>query len=185
MAKMLYTTLPTLKNFLGIPLVDTTQDAELTALITQATDLVDIELGDNLEKKTYTRRIDGNGHARILMENRINSVASVTDIATSETIAVDFIEGSSVYLMRETPRGRRNIEITYEKGYATRPDDMERFFLQYCRELITMGTSGDTETVKSQSLGGGLSLTYFSPSELSGQMVDIESVIGKYRNFSI
>lgn len=180
---MLYTDLATLKSFLGIS--DNSQDTELTTLIEQATDLVDIELGDNLEKKTYTRRLDGNDQNRILMENRINSVASVTEVSIGDLLDVDFIEGSSVYLLENTPRGRRNIQITYEKGYDEVPKDLERYFLQYCRELITMSTSSDTETVKSQSIGGGLSITYFSPSELSGRMVDLESVIAKYRNFSI
>lgn len=83
------------------------------------------------------------------------------------------------------PRGRKNVEISYAKGYASVPVDMARYFLHYCRELLTMQTSGDTETVKSQSLGGGLSLTYFSPSELSGRMVGLEDVIAKYRNFTI
>lgn len=180
---MEYTTTAKLKAFLGI--TGTERDVELAELIKQATELVDIELGDNLGTATVTRRIDGNGTYRIILENRVNSVASVTDVQTGRAIAVDYVEGAVVYLKEEAVRGRKNIEITYSKGYASVPDDMARYFLHYCRELLTMGTSGDTETVKSQSLGGGLSLTYFSPSELSGRMVGIEDVIAKYRNFAI
>jgi len=53
---ILYTTLPILKTFLGI--TDSTQDTELTQLITQATALVDTELGDNIGTQTITERLD-------------------------------------------------------------------------------------------------------------------------------
>lgn len=178
---MEYTTLARLKSFLSI--TDDSQDAALTILITQATALVDIELGDNLEAVNVTRRVDGNGAKRIIMENRVTAVASVTDIQTGIVHEVDFIDGCVVYLTRETARGQKNIEIAYSKGYAAVPDDFERFFWQYCKELLTVADSGDTETVKSQSLGGGLSLTYFSPSELRGRLVDLDMILEKYRNF--
>lgn len=55
---MNYTTLDALKTFLNI--TGTAEDTALTALIVQATALVDIELGDNLAQVTNTRRIDGN-----------------------------------------------------------------------------------------------------------------------------
>lgn len=44
---MEYTTLPTLKTYLKI--TDTSRDDELTALITGATAMIDMELGYNLE----------------------------------------------------------------------------------------------------------------------------------------
>ncbi len=182
---MEYTTVEHLKNFLGIAADDETKDDDLQALITQATALVDVELGDNLEEVTNTRRIDGNGVDRIIMENVVTAVASVNVLPESYEIPVDFIESSVIYLTENTPRGRRNIEITYTKGYTEVPDDMERFFLQYCRELYNMQSSADTEVVKSQSLGGGLSLSYFSPSELQERMVQLDSVIQKYKNFNI
>lgn len=147
---MEYTTLARLKTFLSI--TDTTQDTALTTLITQATALVDIELGDNLGTATVTRKMDGNETNRLIMENTVNTVTSVSDVSTGTVYTVDYIEGSIVYLERETAKGRKNIQITYSKGYATVPGDMERFFWQYCKELLTIADSGDTETVKSQSL---------------------------------
>lgn len=180
---MEYTTLERLKSFLTI--TDDSQDAELSELITQATALVDIELGDNMGTQTITRRVDGNGCERIIMENRINSVEYVKEKPSDNEIAVDFVQGSSVYLDRATERGRKNIEIRYEKGYDDVPPDLERFFWHYCKELIAMAEETGTEVVKSQSLGGGLSLTYFSPSELSGRLANFDGVLAKYRNFSI
>lgn len=87
---MQYATLAQLKTFLGI--TGTDRDTELTELIAQATALVDIELGDNLGTQTVTRRIDGTGQDRIILENRVNSVASVTDVQTGLALEVDFIE---------------------------------------------------------------------------------------------
>lgn len=45
---MEYTTLANLKAYLGV--TDTSRDPELTALITTATSIIDIELGYNLEE---------------------------------------------------------------------------------------------------------------------------------------
>lgn len=180
---MQYTTLDHLKTFLGISGTD--QDTELTALIEQATMLLDIEIGDNLGKKTVTRRVSGNESNRIIMENKINSVASIRYASGNGSIEVDYIDGNIVYLTKESERGQNNIEITYEKGYDTVPVDLERFFQQYCKELLALKDSSETEVVKSQSLGGGLSLTYFSPSELKGQLVDIDIILQKYKNFSV
>lgn len=180
---MNYTTLDALKTFLNI--TGTAEDTALTALIVQATALVDIELGDNLAQVTNTRRIDGNGENRIIMENRVTAVTSVTDVNNSYEYTVDFIDGKIVYLTENTPKGRKNLSIVYTKGYSTVPDDMTRYFLHYCRELYNMASSSELEQVKTQSLGGGLSLTYFSPSELQGRMIDLEHVIEKYKNFNI
>lgn len=180
---MEYTTLSALKWFLGI--TGASEDASLAELITEATALVDIELGDNLAQVTKTRRIDGSGEPRIIMENTVNSVTSVINAVTWYEYSSDFIEGKSVYFAESIPKWRKNIAITYSKGYATVPRDMERYFLHYCRELYTMASSSELEQVKTQSLGGGLSLTYFSPSELMGRMVWLDSVIAKYKNFNI
>ncbi len=182
---MEYTTLERLKTFLGIADTDESQDADLTILITQATALVDLDLGNNLEEDEFTRRIDGTGERRIIMETKITEVASITDVTTSEDIEVDYIDGSIIYLTECTTKGRKNVQIVYTKGYSAVPADMERFFWHYCRELLNQGSSSDTETVKSQSLGGGLSLTYFSPSELKGRIVDMDVVMAKYRIFSL
>lgn len=99
---MLYTTLTSLKAHLGI--TDTAQDTVLTSLIETATELIDTDLGENLEIRTKTRRIDGSGTNRIIMENTINSVIYVKDVYTLSTYTVDFISGYEIYLLEEVYR---------------------------------------------------------------------------------
>lgn len=181
---MFYTDTDALKSFLNI--TDMSQDDYLETLIEQATALVDIELGDNLGKKTFTRRVDGNGTDRIIMENSINSVTSVKIAREDYPIEVEFIEGSTIHLMDAAPRGTKNIEVVYEKGYDTVPPDFSRFFLEYCRELYNMQKEASTQVVKSKKLGD-LSLTFFAPSELTDEkfLADLSIVIRKYKNFNL
>lgn len=186
---MLYTTLTSLKAHLGI--TDTAQDTVLTSLIETATELIDTDLGENLEIRTKTRRIDGSGTNRIIMENTINSVIYVKDVYTLSTYTVDFISGYEIYLLEEVYRWSKNIEISYVTGYSSVPKDFERYFLEYCKELYGRDKiSSDTEAIKTKKLGD-LSITFFSPSELitNGSSVldapDMRKIIQKYKNFSI
>jgi hypothetical protein len=185
---MLYTTLEKLKKFLGVD--PTEDDTPYTELIEIATELIDTELGENLEIRTKTRRIDGSGTLRIIMENRVNSVVFIRDARTLSPYTLDFIDGAIVYLTSPVERGQKNIEISYVMGYAEVPKDFERYFLEYCKELRdNQEKQWDTEVVKTKKLGD-LSITYFAPSELAnnGSILaspEMQNILKKYKNFTI
>lgn len=185
---MNYTTLSNLKEHLGI--TDNGQNEKLTWLIEIATELIDTELGENLETRTKTRRIDGSGTCRIIMENTVNSIIYVKDFRTWSPYTLDFIDWATVYLTSSVERGQKNIEISYTMWYATVPEDFERYFIEYCKELLNEEEKQwDTEVVKTKKLGD-LSITYFSPSELAnnGSLLSsplFQNVLRKYKNFTI
>lgn len=97
---MIYTTLEKLKNSLQI--TDNSEDIFLTNLITECSALIDMELGDSLEEKTITRRINGDGKDCIILENKITEMSRVFDTSTNKDIPVDCIEGYIVYLKTRT-----------------------------------------------------------------------------------
>jgi len=186
---MLYTDIETLKTHLGIEC--SYDDENLKALIETATELIDTDLWENIWIRTKTRRIDGTGNIRIIMENRVNTVISVKDTRTGYAYTVDFIDWYMIYLTTELERGMKNIEVSYTMGYNTVPKDFERYFLEYCKELYQRDKiKNDTDVVKTKKLGD-LSVTFFSPSELVkyGSSVldspDMEKIMNKYKNFSI
>lgn len=182
--KMLYTTVDKLKKHLDI--VGDGEDVALGELIETATALVDVELGDNLGKATFTRRVDGSGTPRIVMENRVNSVeyVKVWRGGSSYECPVAFIDGSVVHLDRETQRGEANVEIRYERGYDNVPKDFEAYFLAYCKELYESGKGSDDDRIKSKKMGE-IAITFFSPSEIASDvLVKMRPILDKYRNFT-
>lgn len=195
-----YTTLATLKTFLGIEGSD--QDTELQELIDRGTELLDLELGENLELQTKTKRFDGQGAYRIHLERIPNSVTSIHITSnegytwTSVDLDDDPIEGYAVYAKSELPRGTRNVKVVYQVGYAEVPTDLEDFFLHYLKTLkdvrddISAGKD-PFDKVKTKRLEG-LSVTYFSPGELATQYngsnpftVNYERILQKYKIFSV
>lgn len=181
---MLYTTVERLKKHLGI--VGDGEDVALGELIDTATALVDVELGDNLGKDTFTRRVDGSGTSRIVMENRVNSVeyVKVWRGGSHYECPVAFVDGSVVHLERETIRGESNVEIRYERGYDAVPKDFEAYFLAYCKELYRSNNGTDEDRVKSKKMGE-ISVTFFSPSEIASDvLVKMRPILDKYRNFT-
>jgi hypothetical protein len=114
MAYLKYTTLDALKAYIGNTSLT---DDQLNALITRASKLLDSELGDNIGLQTITKRMDGYGKPKLVMENRVVSVDSVQYCIrkTWYPIDVDHINGVVVYLDTPLPIGEQNIEITYTK----------------------------------------------------------------------
>lgn len=194
-----YTTLATLKTFLGI--TGTDQDAALQELIDTGTDLLDLDLGENLGQVTKTRRVDGTGTNRIFLEREpsaVSSMSSTTDGGYSWSgidLEADPIEGYAVFAATIIPKGTRNIKVTYTVGYSSVPADLEEFFLNYVRTLKTtreaIAAGKDPfQKVKSKKIEG-LQVTYFSPSELSdglGQSDPFaplyQNIVNKYRVFN-
>ena len=64
------TTLTDVKNFLGVALTDTTQDALLTMLMGDATAVIDNFTKRRLEQDTYTEYYSGNGSRFVILKQR-------------------------------------------------------------------------------------------------------------------
>ena len=74
MAYLEYTTLVQLKGYLPNTMLT---DEQLTSLITRASRLLDSELGGNIGEQTITKRVDGYGKPKIILENTIQAVESI------------------------------------------------------------------------------------------------------------
>lgn len=187
---MEYITLEKLKNFLQIS--DNMDNAVLESIIKNVTAMIDLSLGDNIGEKEITRRVDGLGRDFLVMENKIQSVKSVKIAKTGENVKVTEIDGCMVYLEGCVPNGKRNIEITYARGYRDIPDDIEIIALEYARKIwqknFLQNPENLTKIEKSKKIGD-LQITYFSPSELSGDDTifakNFEKIVQKYKNFSL
>ena len=114
MAYLKYSTVEKLKAYLGNNSLSVDQ---LQDLIDRGSRLLDAELGDNIGETSKTKRVDGYGKPRIIMENTVNSVESVKYIINKQytEIAVDFIDGAIIHLDSIAPVGERNIEVKYTK----------------------------------------------------------------------
>lgn len=185
---MEYTTLPKLKTYLGV--TDTSRDTELTALITTATALVDMELGYNLElDANVVIRVNGMGKNRVVLPQKVNSISLVqvktTGTSTWRDIAVDFIDGLIVYLIEDVPNGAKNVALTCSRGYVETPLDFEMGFISYC-SLLLQKQAQDTEGQIQNKKLDGLSISYFGPSEFAGNddIVGFKKLLKHYKSFS-
>lgn len=194
MAYLKYTTLDALKAYL--PNTSLTDD-QLDTLITRASKLLDSELGDNIWLQTITKRMDGYGKPKLVMENRVVSVESVSYCIrqTRYPVTVSHINGVVVYLEEPLPVGEQNIQITYTKGYETVPEDVQLFFHMYSVKLfsldsyMTWDSNGEVVNKKIQNL----SITYKTPSELIEQATtswgifeeSFKNILDKYKNFTL
>lgn len=194
MAYLKYTTLDALKAYL--PNTSLTDD-QLNTLITRASKLLDSELGDNIWLQTITKRMDGYGKPKLIMENRVVSVESVSYCIRQSRypVAVTHINGVVVYLEEPLPVGEQNIQITYTKGYETVPEDVQLFFHMYSVKLLsldsymTWDSNGEVVNKKIQNL----SITYKTPSELIEQATtswgifeeSFKNILDKYKNFTL
>lgn len=194
MAYMEYTTLDDFKLFFPST---TLTDAQINALIARWSRLLDVELGDNIGEQTITKRMDGYGKAKLVMENKINSVSLVRYAIrkTWREVDVDYIDGVMVYLDEELPKGDNNVEITYTKWYTDLPADIQDFFHLYCQRLLNYESNiagGGNGEVKTKKING-LSITYKTPSEIAdsasksggGFSTAFAQILNKYKNFSL
>lgn len=193
MAYMEYTTLSALKMF--APSTGLT-DPQLSALITRGSLLLDAELWDNIGEQTLTKRMDGYGKPKIVMEAKVNSVTSVEykESGSWYEIDVDFIDWPVVHLEEPAPKGDKNIRIVYVKGYTVLPTDIQAFFHTYLMRLLTLdkaSTGATAGEVKSKSING-LSISYRTPWEIAESETSdggafseaYKSILSKYKNFT-
>jgi hypothetical protein len=84
--------------------------------------------------------MDGYGKPKLVMENKVVSVASVSYCIRQSwfPVTVSHINGVIVYLEEAIPVGEQNIQITYTKGYETVPEDVQIFFHMYSMKLLSL-----------------------------------------------
>lgn len=194
MSYLEYSTVDNLKTYLPNTWLS---DEQLGVLITRASRLLDAELWDNIGQKTITKRMDGYGKAKLVMENRVVAVDSIKYCIRKiwYPVTVDHINGVVIYLEEPLPIGEQNIEITYTKWYSSVPDDVQIFFHMYSTKLLSldsyMAWDSNGEVINKKI--NGLSISYKTPSELIDQATtswgifeeSFKNILNKYKNFTL
>lgn len=134
------TTLAKAKEWLGIPVSQTTDDALLARLVTAASEYIQKWLSRSLASQSYTEKRNGNGKTMMMLRNYpIVSVASVSinsvaiSPASGPTSSGYQFDQDTIWLngydFGKTPLG---VTVQYTAGYAATPPEVE----QACLELI-------------------------------------------------
>lgn len=188
---MEYTTLATLKQYLGIS--NNTYDVILADLIKRGSDMLSTELWDDIGKKTVTRRHDSYGSNRVILEYAPNEVINVEHTNNNwynrTPVEIDYVDWYTIYLKKSYCKGSKVFKVTYTKWYDTVPQDIETFFLKYVSILWSSYNLNKKQAkeVKSKKIDI-LTVTYFWPNELASRdgnaYADYELIKNKYRVFS-
>lgn len=194
MAYMEYTTLSDFKAYFPNT---TLSDGQISAFIMRASKLLDAELWDNIGEQTITKRMDGYGKAKLIMENRITSVWYVKYKSRDAwfDVDLDFIDGAILHLEAEIPSWDKNVEIQYTKWYTELPTDIQDFFHLYCARLMQLDgyvSGSQPGEVKSKRINW-LGITYKTPSEIADAEtskggifgITFVNILDKYKIFSL
>lgn len=181
---MQYTTLSTLKEYLGI--TANTFDTPLTNIIKRCTQQFDKYLGRNLWLEDYTGYFVVDGDNIVIVSNgpivEINVVkynnASWSDVAFTR------FDGNIIYFPEELDG---TLYIEYGAGYETLADigDVEQACLEVCKDIWdNTPASGNEANIKSKQIET-LSKTYFSKDEMAGgSAVSFRETLDNYRTFT-
>lgn len=143
---MSLTTLATAKGFLGIPDATTEYDDRVNRLIGAASGAIEKRCNRTFDIVTYTEFFDGRSQNEVLLSSfPVTSVTSVhvstdrTFDATTLVDTADYFVDTECGLVRfhnaRLPRGSKNVQVIYEAGYATVPQDLEYACLMYIQYL--------------------------------------------------
>lgn len=126
------------KQYMGI--TATTWDLELGVLVTRITKAIKSHCGDAIEAADYVDDYDGYGQEELILDHRpVNSIAYIREdysraFAASSNVdttlyACDFTDdetnpGIVQFIDWRPPRGKRNVRVSYNAGYATIPADV-------------------------------------------------------------
>lgn len=183
-----YTTLALVKQELGITGSD--NDSRLSALITQASSMIEAYCGRTFESKTLTENVRGYGHGSFLRVSHA-PITSITSIIIEgytvpaseygiESAGAGMIYGNwrdtapLRYAMGQSHvagRERRLYEVTYTGGYVVSgegknlPAAIERACIELVRGAYWM--AGQDSRIKSESVDGVGSASYHDMSALS------------------
>lgn len=136
-------TLDQLKEYLGIDSGDTSQDAYLQGLIDEISTFIETYTGRIFNQDTYTEVKDWHWE-RILFTKQypLNSITSVkyrkgNDFTEWFTEVIEqkdysFRDSGEVYFNMNLPRWFNKIEVVYNAGYASIPQDIQLWVKKLC-----------------------------------------------------
>jgi len=126
------------KLFNNIDLTDTSEDTLIDFCLTTAQAEIEKYIGYSLEAKDYTTKIDGvEGYFMNIGIKPINSITSISIDGNAQTIN-NFIFRNSFIIQKNKENvfteGIENVEIVYNAGWTTVPDDIQNV----CRQIATL-----------------------------------------------
>lgn len=182
------TTVEAIKDELGLPSTDTTNDFLFAELIERATAAILTYTGKEFAKQTYQETLAGHG-GNVLSLSRA-PIVSVTSVAFRGEPVVDFTvedaeagilyrdfgwydtaTGAGALDWHPNPRGDRlDYKVIYVAGYVlpgqdgrTLPRDLEKGCIELVKWYRDTKGGGDIGRVQSKSIGDA-SITYFDES---------------------
>lgn len=180
-------TLQQVKDYLGITGSD--QDNNLTIMKDAAEAIFEDLIGGSLTQETVTEKYSGDGTETLLLDginpsfpNEYGTASWIKSGRGTQTLmsSADNIEvdGREVILVDTTfPCGIKNIEVKYQKGYASTPDDVKLGLLALVGQ---MHGSASKESISSESIGD-YSVQYAGKAK--AYPVQFMSCVDRYRQF--
>jgi hypothetical protein len=172
---MALTTLAKVKDFMGIKASETTADAILTVLVSQAGRFFLSSVGRQIEQATYTDVFDGDdGFGHTLDQQPVSDYTKITSVLiddnpiTRRTSVGDsgwiLVNGRIVLAGYTFSYGVANCSISYQAGYSTVPEDVELAVNVLVADIYKMR---DRSGLSSRTLPSGEMAT-FRPDEIPG-----------------
>lgn len=141
------TSLSAAKDFLEIPVADTSQDTRLERFINAASSMIENYCSRKFKSQTFTEYHDGRQSNAVLLQQYPAQKPSIvaidgtwnygteTQLASSD---FDVLENGWLMLRGSTfPRGIRNVKVVYVAGYSTIPSDLEESCLMLVEYLYS------------------------------------------------
>lgn len=145
------TTLPEVKQYLGIPDAVTTQDALLSRLISAASQYMQSWMSRVIALQTYNEVRNGmGGQTMVLLNQPIVSVASLTvdgvvipprpplgpTAATGYGFGFVFDDTRLFLSGARFGQGMQNVSVVYDAGFATVPPDLDQACIEMVGDLL-------------------------------------------------
>ncbi len=185
------TTLETLKDYLGIPLSDTSNDRVLVLLINGASEWVETYSKRRFKKGTYTETYNGPSSDRLYLKG--SPIVSISSINTGSVLSPSgytLYDGEGGYILYNNgywPIGNKNVSVEYVGGYVLPQDDTTATprTLPYKVELATCMLAGGAFNKKdnngtTSSSSGGMSVSF---DKIVGD--DIKAMLKDYRYYNV
>ncbi|KZC23540.1 hypothetical protein RHOFW104T7_13135 [Rhodanobacter thiooxydans] len=164
------------KTYLGI--TDANSDAVLTALVSNASAMVEGFCNRTFAQASYTETVNGNGRAQLCLKNTpVTAVSSlaINDVpvlaAVGATGAGYVFDDMSVYVRSSGcscafSKGVQNVTVTYTAGYVAIPLDVA----QACIELVAQKFAKRNRIDKASETLGTQQTISFSQADMPAQV---------------
>jgi len=131
---MALVTLALAKDYLDIPIADTTKDTRVTRLINFASALIESYCERKFEFQTFTEFHDGRNNNQLLLRQWPAQKPSSVSVSNAWEYNDGVVDSSIYDVVEETTlvlrsgffsSGYRNVKVVYQAGYATIPYDIQ------------------------------------------------------------